>query len=262
MQTPTLEEKDTADLPNILQRIAGGDKSAVSDCLDTYGKLIWALAKRFGGTREDMEDAVVEIFQGQILYGPDEPIEHVYFPNDSTVSVVAMTADGQCVESAVIGLEGMAGINVLMGVDSMPNEIIIQIGGGAMQMTTAAIRKEFKRSGAMQDLLLRFTHALMIQIGQTTLCNRLHSIDERLSRWLLMCHDRSASDQLKLTQEFISIMLGANRARVTMSAIALQNAGFIKYARGNITITNRAGLENFTCACYKAVREEYGRYQR
>ena len=204
----------------------------------------------------------VEISHGQILYAPDEPIEYVYFPNDATVAVVAMTADGQCVESAVIGREGMAGINVLMGVDAMPNEVIVQLGGAALQMTTAAVREEFRRGGAMQDLLLRFTHALMIQIGQTTLCNRLHSIDERLSRWLLMCRDRAASDRLKLTQEFISIMLGANRARVTLSAIALQNAGFIKYARGNITITDRAGLENFTCACYKSVREEYARYQK
>lgn len=203
----------------------------------------------------------VELLQGQILYAPDEAIEHVYFPNNSTVSVVAMTTDGQCVESAVIGREGMAGINVLMGVDAMPNEIIIQLGGDALQMTTAAVRREFKRGGAMQDLLLRFTHALMIQIGQTTLCNRLHSIDRRLSRWLLMCHDRAASEQLKLTQEFISIMLGANRARVTMSAIALQNAGFIKYARGNIVITDRTGLEKFTCACYKGVKEEYDRFQ-
>jgi len=205
---------------------------------------------------------VVELPHGQFLYRPDEPIEYVYFPNNSTASVVAMTADGQCVESAVIGREGMAGINVLMGVDSMPNEIIIQLSGDAMQMSTAAIREEFKRGGAMQDLLMRFMHALMIQIGQTTLCNRLHSTDERLSRWLLMCHDRVDSDQLKLTQEFISIMLGANRARVTMSAISLQNAGFIKYARGNITVTNRKGLENFTCACYKGVKEEYDRFQK
>lgn len=203
---------------------------------------------------------VVELIHGQILYRPDEPIEHVYFPNNSTVSIVAMTADGQCVESAVIGREGMAGINVLMGVDAMPNEIIIQLTGDAMQMSTAVIREEFRRSGAMQNLLMRFTHALMIQIGQTTLCNRLHSIDERLSKWLLMSHDRAASDELKLTQEFISFMLGANRARVTMSAIALQNAGFIKYARGNITVTDREGLENFTCACYKGVKEEYDRF--
>lgn len=204
----------------------------------------------------------VELPHGQILYAPDEAIEHVYFPNNSTASIVAMTADGQCVESAVIGREGMAGINVLMGVEAMPNEVIVQLGGDALQMSTAAIRREFKRGGAMQDLLLRFTHALMIQIGQTTLCNRLHSIDRRLSRWLLMCRDRAASDQLKLTQEFISIMLGANRARVTMSAIALQNAGFIKYTRGSIVITDREGLENFTCACYKSVKEEYDRYQK
>jgi CRP-like cAMP-binding protein len=205
---------------------------------------------------------LVKLPHGQILYGPDEPIEYVYFPNNSTVSVIAITADGQSVESGVIGREGMAGINVLMGVDSMPNEIIIQLADDALRMTTAAVRREFKRGGVFQDLLLRFMHALMIQIGQTTLCNRLHSINERLSRWLLMCHDRSETDELKLTQEFLAIMLGANRPRVTMSAIELQSAGFIKYSRGSIIITDREGLEGFTCACYKSVKEEYDRYQK
>ncbi len=178
------------------------------------------------------------------------------------VSVVAMTADGQCVESGVIGREGMAGINVLMGVDSMPNENIIVLADGALRLSTATIRREFKRGGALQDLLLRFMHALMIQIGQTTLCNRLHSTDVRLSRWLLLCHDRSETNELKLTQEFLSIMLGSQRASVAMSAIALQSAGFIKYSRGNITITDREGLEDFTCACYQAVKQEYDRFQK
>jgi len=204
----------------------------------------------------------VNLPHGQILYRPDEPIEYVYFPNNSMVSVVAMTADGQCVESGVIGREGMAGINVLMGVDSMPNENIIVLADGALRMSTAAIRREFKRGGALQDLLLRFMHALMIQIGQTTLCNRLHSTDVRLSRWLLLCHDRSETNELKLTQEFLSIMLGSQRASVTMSAIALQSAGFIKYSRGNITITDREGLEDFTCACYQSVKQEYDRFQK
>ena len=195
----------------------------------------------------------VELPHGLILYGPDEPIEYVYFPNDSMISVVAMTSDGQCVESCVIGREGMAGINVLMGVDSMPNENIIQLADGALRMSTAAVRRDFNRGGAFQILLLRFMHALMCQIGQTTLCNRLHVNDERLTRWLLLCNDRPETNELKLTQEFLSIMLGAQRATVTMSAIALQNAGFIKYSRGIITIIDREELENFTCDCYQSV---------
>ncbi len=204
----------------------------------------------------------VKLPHGQILYRPDEPIEYVYFPNNSVISVVAITADGQSVESGVIGREGMAGVNVLMGVDSMPNENIIQLADGALRMSTAAVRREFKRGGALHDLLLRFMHALMIQIGQTTLCNRLHSTDQRLSRWLLICHDRSETNEMKLTQEFLAIMLGADRARVTMSAIALQSAGYIKYSRGNIVVTDREGLEDFTCACYQSVKQEYDRFQK
>jgi CRP-like cAMP-binding protein len=204
----------------------------------------------------------VKLPHGQILYRPDEPIEYVYFPNNSVLSVVAITADGQSVESGVIGREGMAGVNVLMGVDSMPNENIIQLADGALRMSTAAVRREFKRGGALHDLLLRFMHALMIQIGQTTLCNRLHSTDQRLSRWLLICHDRSETNEMKLTQEFLAIMLGADRARVTMSAIALQSAGYIKYSRGNIVVTDREGLEDFTCACYQLVKQEYDRFQK
>ncbi|MBA4121511.1 MAG: Crp/Fnr family transcriptional regulator [Acidobacteria bacterium] len=204
----------------------------------------------------------VKLPHGQILYRPDEPIEYVYFPNNSVISVVAITADGQSVESGVIGREGMAGVNVLMGVDSMPNENIIQLADGALRMSTAAVRREFKRGGALHDLLLRFMHALMIQIGQTTLCNRLHSTDQRLSRWLLICHDRSETDEMKLTQEFLAIMLGADRARVTMSAIALQSTGYIKYSRGNIVVTDREGLEDFTCACYQSVKQEYDRFQK
>jgi len=155
----------------------------------------------------------------------------------------------------------MAGFNVSMGVDSMPSENIIQIADGALRMSTAAVRREFKQGGAFQDLLLRFMHALMCQIGQTTLCNRLHVNDERLSRWLLLCHDRSETNELKLTQEFLSIMLGAQRATVTMSAIALQNAGFIKYSRGIISIIDRKGLEDFTCDCYQSVKQVYDRFQ-
>ncbi len=204
----------------------------------------------------------VKLPQGQFLYRPDEAIEYVYFLDNSMVSVVAITAEGQSVESGVIGCEGMAGINVLLGVDAMPNQNIIALSGGALRMSTHAVRREFKRGGALQDLLLRFIHALMIQIGQTTLCNRLHTNEERLSRWLLMCRDRAASDDLKLTQEFLAIMLGANRSRVTMSAVALQNAGYIKYSRGLITVLDRQGLEDITCQCYQSIKQEYDRFQK
>ena len=229
-------------------------------CLSTKNYILNALPEEdFNRMLPDLTP--VELPHGLILYGPDEPIKYVYFPNNSMVSVVAMTAEGQCVESGVIGREGMAGFNVLMGVDSMPNENIIQLADGALRMSTDAIREEFKRGGTLQGLLLRFMHALMCQIGQTTLCNRLHVNDERLARWLLLCHDRSETNELKLTQEFLSIMLGAQRATVTMSAIALQNAGFIKYSRGIISIIDRKGLEDFTCDCYQSVKQVYDRFQ-
>lgn len=204
----------------------------------------------------------VELKLGQVLYRPEEPIEYVYFPNNTMISVVAVTAEGQSAEIGIIGREGMIGMDVLMGSDSTLNEHIVQHPNGAFRINTAAIKQEFKRGGALHDLLLNFTRVMMIQIGQTALCNRLHTVDERLARWLLLCRDRSGTAELQLTQEFLSIMLGTNRATVTMSAIALQSAGFIKYARGHITIKDHEGLEDFTCECYQIVKKVYDRFQQ
>lgn len=199
----------------------------------------------------------VHLTLGQIIYRPDEPISHVYFPGSAMASIIATTADGQSAEIGVIGREGMVGIDVLMGVNSTPYETIIQISDGALRIGTEIIRKEFKENATFNKLLLRFMHAFLVQVGQTALCNRLHSIEQRLSRWLLMCHDRAETDKLKLTQEFLSIMLGVNRPSVTVAAITLQSAGFIKYSRGNITILDRAGIEDFACDCYQIVKKEY-----
>jgi CRP-like cAMP-binding protein len=203
----------------------------------------------------------VELKLGQVLYRPEEPIEYVYFPNNTMISVVAMTAEGQSAEIGIIGWEGMVGMDVLMGSDSTLNEHLVQHPNGALRINAAAVKTEFRRCGALHDLLLRFIRLMMIQIGQTALCNRLHTVDERLARWLLLCRDRAGTDKLQLTQEFLSIMLGTNRATVTMSAIALQSAGFIKYTRGHITIKDHEGLEDFSCECYKIVKKEYDRFQ-
>lgn len=205
---------------------------------------------------------LVEMPHGKLLYRPDESITHLYFPNTSMVSVVTTTTEGQTTEAGVIGWEGIAGFNVLMGVDSMPNENIVQLPGNGFQIATADIKREFERGGTLQALAMRFIHALMIQIGQMSLCNRLHSNEERLARWLLMCYDRSETNELKLTQDFLSVMLGSNRTTVTLSALALQNAGYIKYSRGLIIIKDRAGLEEFTCSCYQAIKREYDRLQK
>ncbi len=205
----------------------------------------------------DLEQVRLEL--GQIIYRAEEPIEYVYFPHHAMVSVIVNTSDGQCAEVGVIGREGMTGMEVLLGGSSTLNENLIQHSDGALRMKVAAVRQEFNRGGALHDLLLNFTRLLMIQISQTALCNRLHTIEERLSRWLLLCQDRAETNKLQLTQEFLAMMLGTNRATVTISAISLQSAGYINYSRGKITITDREGLKNFTCVCYQTVRKEYDR---
>ena len=199
----------------------------------------------------------VKLTHGQIISRPHEPITHVYFPNHAMISVVSNLAQGQSVEIGVVGREGMSGIDVLMGVDSTPNESMVQLPDGALRMQTAVIREEFKRGGALQDLLMRYTRTLLIQVSQSAVCNRLHSVVERLSRWLLMSQDRAESDDLPLTQEFIAMMLGTRRSGVTEAAIALQGDGYIRYWRGHITILDRPGLEDFTCECYAIIKAEF-----
>ncbi len=224
--------------------------------LSTSNRILNALPDEdFERIRPDLEE--VELVLGQIIYLPEDPIKHVYFLNHAMVSVIATTISGQCAEAGVIGNEGMAGIEVLMGSNNTLNENVIQLPNGALRMSVDAVKREFKRADALHDLLLQFMRLLMLQISQTALCNRLHTVEERLARWLLMCHDRSETDKLRLTQEFLAIMLGTNRATVTMSAITLQNIGMIKYSRGLITITDRDELEHFACECYETIRREY-----
>ncbi len=202
---------------------------------------------------------VVDLPHGHFIYRPDEPIKQVYFPNNSMVSLIATTPEGQSAEVGVIGYEGIVGIDVMMGVNSTSNESIVQLADGALRIKTDVLKKEFDKGVAFHDLSLRFIHNLMMQISQTALCNRLHTVEERLSRWLLMCRDRSQGDMLHLTQEFLAIMLGTQRATVTVAAINLQSANLIKYSRGNIVITDREGLEEFTCECYQVVKKAYER---
>ena len=199
----------------------------------------------------------VTLPRGEVLYRPEQAIPHVYFPDRSMISVVAYTENGQGAEVAVIGNEGATGLDVILGSDNAAHEHITQLPDGALRIKAADIRAEFARGGALNDELLSFTRKLIVQISQTALCNRLHTTEKRLSRWLLMCHDRCDSDVMHLTQEFISIMLGSNRTTVTMTAIELQNAGFISYSRGTLTIVDRKGLEAFTCSCYQTITAAY-----
>ncbi len=199
----------------------------------------------------------IQLGQGKVLYAADETISHVYFPERSMISVVAYTEAGQGAEVSVIGSEGATGLDVILGSDRSTNEHITQMANSAWRIKTEDLQAEFSRSGDLHDLLLKFVRKLIVQISQTALCNRLHTTELRLSRWLLMCHDRSQSNVMNLTQEFIAVMLGANRSTVTMTAIELQNAGLISYSRGIITMIDRPGLEAFTCPCYATIAAAY-----
>ncbi len=188
-----------------------------------------------------------------------EPITHVYFPEGAMASLVASTANGGSSEIGVVGREGAVGLDVLMGVDVSPHDCVIQIPSGGFRIKKAALRKEFERGEEVHDMVLLFTHKLMTQVSQITLCNRLHTIEERLSRWLLMCHDRIDGDKISLTHGFLGLMLGVRRESVTLAAGDLQSRGAINYLRGNITVIDRSELESASCDCYSVVKREYER---
>ncbi len=196
----------------------------------------------------------VELPLGQGLYAGGDKIEYVYFPLNGLVSLVAHVGNRVPIEVGVIGKDGIVGIPIVLGDDIAFEHAIVQIAGDAMRMKSSELRKEIK-SGESQLLAhaLLFIRQLMKQVAQTAACNRLHNIEQRLSRWLLMCRDRMESNELVLTQEFISNMLGTRRAGVSNAAGKLQRSGLISYSRGNITILDSQLLEEFTCECYGAV---------
>jgi CRP-like cAMP-binding protein len=201
-----------------------------------------------------------QVESGKVIFEPYEEIRHVYFPHGSMISVVAYTPNGQAAEVGVIGWEGMSGVDVVMGADSTPNQHVVQLPNGAWRADTKVIRAEFERGGAFQKAVLAFTRVMMLQISQTALCNGLHSVDRRLSRWLLMCRDRAAGDTLRLTQEFISVMLGVSRVAVSHSAKALQERGLIEYRHGRVVVLDAEGLRKLSCDCYSVVKKEYDAY--
>jgi len=189
---------------------------------------------------------------GKILYEIGEPIKYCYFPSDAVVSLVTQMEDGKIVEVGLVGHEGVTGLPFLLGQKRSAERAIVQIANGGVRAKADLILKEFMRGEALQAILLRYINTLLRQVAQTAACNASHTIEERLSRWLLMCHDRVGSDQINLTQEFIAEMLGTRRATVNVSAVNLQSAGLIKYNRGRIQILDRPGLERFSCECYEA----------
>jgi CRP-like cAMP-binding protein len=196
---------------------------------------------------------------GQIFYQTNQTIDYVYFPDKAMISLVSQMADGGSVEVGVVGFEGMLGLPFVLGVEESPHETIVQIHDGAARMPAHLLREEFKRGGVLQDVLLRYTQSLLIMTAQVAACNRAHLVEERLARWLLMSQDRCLCEDLPLTHDFLSMMLGVRRAGVTTAALALQVEGLIHYARGHIQITNREGLEDYTCECYVIIKAEFDR---
>ncbi|HKB66604.1 MAG TPA: Crp/Fnr family transcriptional regulator [Pyrinomonadaceae bacterium] len=191
---------------------------------------------------------------GKILYEIGEPIKYCYFPSDAVVSLVTQMMDGKIVEVGLVGNEGVTGVPFLLGQKTSAERAIVQIPNGGVRAKADVILEEFMRGEELHTILLRYLNFFLRQVAQTAACNASHTIEERLSRWLLMCHDRVASDQINLTQEFIAEMLGTRRATVNVGAINLQSAGLIKYNRGRIQVMDRPGLERFSCECYEAVR--------
>lgn len=192
----------------------------------------------------------------EVLYEAGAEIEHIYFPTTGCVSMIH-TTEGGAVEVGTIGLEGMVGVPVLLRANSEPTRALVQVEGAAYRLSAAAFRSVVKESDRTERIFLRYALALFNQIAQSVACNRLHSLEERCARWLLITHDRVDGDEFKLTQEFLSYMLGVHRPAVTLAAGVLQASGFIHYSRGNITITDRRGLEGASCSCYQATRDDY-----
>ena len=196
---------------------------------------------------------------GQVLYEPGGLLDHVYFPTTCVVSCLYTMHDGSTAEMALAGNDGVVGVALFLGGNTMPHRAVVQIGGNALKMPARVLQEEFARGGQLQHILLRYTHALIIQISQTAVCNRLHSVEQRLCRWLLLCHDRVSGTEIAMTQEFIANLLGGRRESVTIAAGHLQDMGLIQYSRGHIKILDREGLETMACECYRIVTDERNR---
>ena len=201
----------------------------------------------------------VQMPLGEVLYESGMTLSHVYFPTTSIVSLLYVMEDGASAEIAVVGNEGLVGISLFMGGESTPSRAVVQSAGQGFRLKARVLKDEFNRAGPVMHLLLRYTQALITQMAQTAVCNRHHSLDQQLCRWLLLSLDRLQGDELVMTQELIANMLGVRREGVTEGALKLQNAGLIRYARGRITVLDRAGLEKRTCECYAVVKREYDR---
>jgi len=202
---------------------------------------------------------LVDLPLGTVLYESGGTMSHVYFPTTAIVSLLYVLENGASAEIAVVGHEGIVGISIFMGGGSTPSRAVVQSAGKGLRLRADALKAEFGRAGPVMHLLLRYTQALITQMTQTAVCNRHHSLDQQLCRWLLLSLDRLPGLDLVMTQELIANMLGVRREGVTEAALNLQKAGLISYARGHIKVLDRPGLEQRTCECYQVVKTEYDR---
>jgi CRP-like cAMP-binding protein len=202
---------------------------------------------------------LVDMPLGQVVYESGDRLDHVYFPTTSIVSLLYVMEDGASAEIAIVGNEGLIGIALFMGGETTPSRAVVQSAGCAFRLDARLMKEEFRRAGPMQRLLLRYTQALITQMAQTAVCNRHHSIDQQLCRWLLLSLDRLGSNELRMTQELIANMLGVRRPGVTEAAMKLQDAGLIRYSYGHIAVLDRPGLEARACECYGVVKREFDR---
>jgi CRP-like cAMP-binding protein len=200
-----------------------------------------------------------EMALGQVMYEPGTTLSHVYFPTTAIVSLLYVMKNGAPAEIAVVGNEGLVGVSIFMGGESTPSRAVVQSAGHGFRLKSQILKDEFGQNASVLHLLLRYAQALITQMAQTAVCNRHHSLDQQLCRWLLLSLDRLQSSELIMTQELIANMLGVRREGVTEGATKLQDAGLIRYARGRITVLDRAGLEQRSCECYAVVKQEYDR---
>jgi CRP-like cAMP-binding protein len=201
----------------------------------------------------------VDLPLGRVLYEAGDTLSHVYFPTTAIVSLLYVMRDGQSAEIAVVGNEGVIGVSLFMGGDSTASRARVQSAGGAYRLAAALMKSEFNRGGPVLHLLLRYTQALMTQMVQTAACNKHHSLDQQLCRWLLLSLDRLQGTEMLMTPELIANMLGVSAETAARGVLQLQAAGLIEYARGDIRVRDRAGLEKRSCECYDVVRKEYAR---
>ena len=196
---------------------------------------------------------------GEMLYEPGQQLQHAYFPTTGVVSLYYVTESGASAEIAGVGNEGVVGISLFLGGGTTPSSAVVQTAGHGYRLDRHLLKQAFDRAGLMQRLLLRYTQALITQMSQTAACNRHHSVEQQLSRWLLLTLDRDSSRELVMTQELVASLLGVRRESITEAAGRLQQVGFIRYRRGHIAVLDRTGLETRACECYAVVRKEIDR---